>query len=55
VYRKYGFFFFGLNFGLILAIEILKKHIILALSDFSIAFLAIYIKQAQKEAATHKG
>jgi hypothetical protein len=28
---------------------------ILALSDFSIAFSAIYIKQAQKEAATHKG
>jgi cbb3-type cytochrome oxidase subunit 3 len=32
---------------------------ILALLDFSIAFLAIYIyiyiKQAQKEAATHKG
>jgi hypothetical protein len=34
---------FGLGFGLILAIEILKKHMILALLDISIAFLAIYI------------
>jgi hypothetical protein len=43
VYRKYGYFCFGLDFGLILAIEILQKHMILALLDFSIAFLAIYI------------
>jgi hypothetical protein len=41
--RKYGYFCFGLNFGLILAIEILKKHMILALSDFTIAFLDTYI------------